>query len=74
MKIKKGGGIELSEVVNKFYVKDVASKTFTGAPNPFFRLQNYVNSSFFSGSGLVLMGEMNNVNKNLASRRHDFLA
>ena len=36
MKIKKGGGIELSEVVNKFFVKDVASKTFTGAPNPFF--------------------------------------
>ena len=73
MKIKKGGGIELSEVVNKFYVKDVASKAFTGAPNP-FRLQNYVNSSFFSGSGLVLMGEMGNVNKNLASRRKDFLA
>ena len=74
MKIKKGGGIELSEVVNKFYAKDVASKTFTGAPNPFFRLQNYVNSSFFSGSGLVLTRETSNVNKNLASRRHNFLA
>ena len=74
MKIKKGGGIELSEVVNKFYVKDVASKTFTGAPNPFFRLQNYVNSSFFCGSGLVLTGEMSNVNKSLSSRGHDFMA
>ena len=47
---------------------------FSGAPNPFFRLQNYVHSSFFSGSSLVLTGETSNVNKNLVSRRHDFLA
>ena len=37
--------------------KDVESKTATGAQNKFFYFQNYVNSCFFSCSGLVQTGE-----------------